>query len=303
VTKATLTILERIEENDVATLTRTMEKRTGTINKMRTQAQIPSPTSQGGTETSALNVQYSLPIGEGHIEMNALIGKPIRFQYTGRIFCIHCHKATKTSFSQGYCFRCMQTLAQNDICIVRPEKCHYHLGTCREPAWGMEHCFIAHTIYLANSSGLKVGITRSHQVKTRWMDQGAIQALPIVSVKTRLESGQVEAELSKFLPDKTNWRIMLKSGVEVIDLKAKRDEVFASWPEGLPGERITDSEEYAFQYPVLAYPEKLVSLNLDKQPEVQGNLQGIKGQYLLLSTGVINMRKYAGYELDWFPTV
>jgi hypothetical protein len=262
-----------------------MEKLIGPIDKMRTQADAI--------------VQYALPVGDGQLPLNPLLGKPIRFRYTGRIFCIHCGKATKTSFSQGYCFRCMQKLAQCDMCIVRPETCHHHLGTCREPEWGTTHCFIPHTVYIANSSGIKVGITRSHQVKTRWMDQGAIQALPIVSVKTRLESGQVESQLSKIMPDKTNWRLMLKSQGEAIDLKAKRDELFASWPEGLPGERLTDAEEYRFQYPVLAYPEKPASLNLDKVAEVAGDLLGIKGQYLLLSTGVINMRKYAGYELEW----
>ncbi len=257
----------------------------GTINKMHTAA--------------AEVVQYALPLGDIKIPLNPLLGQPVRFRFTGRIFCVHCGKATKTSFSQGYCFRCMQTLAQTDMCIVRPETCHYHLGTCREPEWGMAHCFIEHTVYLANSSGIKVGITRSHQVKTRWMDQGAVQALPIVKVKTRLESGQVESQLSKVMADKTNWRLMLKSQGEVVDLQSKRDALFSNWPSGLPGEKLSDAEEHRFQYPVLKYPEKPVSLNLDKEPLVQGDLQGIKGQYLLLSTGVINMRKYGGYELEW----
>jgi hypothetical protein len=263
-----------------------MHSITGTLNKMHTE--------------SAEVVLYTLPLGEARIPLNTLLGQPIRFRFTGRIFCVHCGKATKTSFSQGYCFRCMQTLAQTDMCIVRPETCHYHLGTCREPEWGMAHCFIEHTVYLANSSGIKVGITRSHQVKTRWMDQGAVQALPIVKVKTRLESGQVESQLSKVMADKTNWRLMLKSSGATLDLKSKREELFSTWPAGLPGERLSETEEFRFQYPVLVYPEKPVSLNLDKQPLVQGDLQGIKGQYLLLSTGVINMRKYGGYELEWY---
>lgn len=261
-----------------------MEKRTGPIQKMHTRAD----------ET----VRYALPVGESRISLNPLIGGPIRFRYTGRIFCIHCGKATKTSFSQGYCFRCMQTLAQCDMCIVKPELCHHHLGTCREPEWGTAHCMIDHTVYLANSSGIKVGITRSHQMKTRWMDQGAVQALPIVRVRNRLESGRVEVALAKVLPDKTNWRLMLQGKGEVLDLKARRDEVFAGLSAELPGERLAE-EEYRFEYPVLVYPAKLTSLNLDKQPEVSGNLQGIKGQYLILSTGVINMRKYGGYELEW----
>ncbi len=261
-----------------------MTKHTGPIEKMHTQA--------------AAQVQYALPIGDAKLPLNHLLGKPIRFKYTGRIFCVHCGKHTKTSFSQGYCFRCMQTLAQTDMCIVKPELCHHHLGTCREPEWGTAHCMIDHTVYLANSSGIKVGITRSHQMRTRWMDQGAVQALPIVRVKNRLDSGKVEIELSKVMPDKTNWRLMLQGKVETLDLKAKRDELFATWAAELPGEKLAE-EEFTFNYPVLAFPTKLTSLNLDKQPEVTGELQGIKGQYLILSTGVINMRKYGGYELEW----
>ena len=257
---------------------------TGPIEKMRTQA--------------ADVVQYTLPVGDSGVPLNPLLGKPIRFKHTGRIFCVHCGKLTKTSFSQGYCFRCMQTLAQTDMCIVKPELCHHHLGTCREPEWGTAHCMIDHTVYLANSSGIKVGITRSHQMRTRWMDQGAVQALPIVKVKNRLDSGKVEIELSKVMADKTNWRLMLQGKVDVIDLKAKRDELFSTWLADLPGERLSD-DEYRFAYPVISYPTKLVSLNLDKAPEVTGELQGIKGQYLILSTGVINMRKYGGYELEW----
>jgi len=261
-----------------------MEKRTGPIRKMLNQAGEP--------------VQYALPIGDGAITLNPLLGRPVRFRFTGRIFCVHCGKATKTSFSQGYCYRCMQTLAQCDLCILKPETCHHHLGTCREPEWGRTHCMIDHIVYLANSSGIKVGITRAHQVETRWMDQGAVQALPIARVKNRRDSGLIEIFLGKVLPDKTNWRVMLQGGGDVLDLQAKRDEVFATWGSELPGEKIFE-EERRFAYPVRAYPSKPVSLNLDKQPLVEAELLGIKGQYLLLSTGVINMRKYGGYELEW----
>lgn len=256
----------------------------GPIRKMSTEPADP--------------VGYRLPIGGKSVSLNPLLGRPVRFRFTGRIFCVACGRSTSKSFSQGYCFPCMQSLAQTDLCIVRPEMCHFHLGTCREPAWGEAHCFIDHIVYLANSSGLKVGITRSHQMKTRWMDQGAVQALPIARVKNRRDSGLVETALAKFVPDKTNWRVMLKGEGVRIDLKANRDALFAGWGADLPGERLFE-EEIRFAYPVLRYPEKLISLNLDKVPEVNGDLLGVKGQYLLLSTGVINMRKYAGYELEW----
>jgi hypothetical protein len=257
---------------------------------------ITAPGEAGGP------VLYRLPVGDGSIAINPLLGQPVRFRHTGRILCIHCGKPTKTSFSQGYCFPCSQSLAQCDMCIVRPETCHFHLGTCREPAWGEAHCMIDHTVYLANSSGLKVGITRSHQMRTRWMDQGAIQALPIARVRNRRDSGLVETALARHVPDKTNWRAMLKGDAEPIDLKAQRDALFAAWGADLPGERVHE-EEIRIAYPVLRYPAKISSFNLDKNPEVQGTLLGVKGQYLLFDTGVINMRKYAGYEIVWETAV
>lgn len=259
----------------------------GNVRKMLTQ---PGEAGQP--------VQYRLPLGETAVPINPLLGKPVRFRYTGRIHCVNCGKQTRTSFSQGYCFNCMQSLAQCDMCIVRPETCHYHLGTCREPEWGQTHCFIEHTVYLANSSGLKVGITRSHQMKTRWMDQGAVQALPIVKVNSRRDSGLVESTLARVVPDKTNWRALLKGEAEPLDLAAERDRLFATWAADLPGEKLF-GEVHRLAYPVLKYPAKITSLNLDKAPEVKGELLGVKGQYLILDVGVINMRKYGGYELEW----
>jgi hypothetical protein len=262
---------------------------TGTLRKLHTSLGDPA---QGG------RVQYRLPLGDREIPLNPLLGRPIRFTYTGRIFCLHCGQATRTSFSQGYCFSCMQSLARADLCMVRPETCHYHMGTCREPAWGEAHCHIEHTVYLANSSGLKVGITRSHQMQTRWMDQGAVQALPIVKVKSRRDSGLVESALARKVPDKTNWRVLLAGEAERIDLKAERDALFASWAADLPGEKLF-VDEFHIAYPVARYPAKITSHNLDKSPEVRGELLGVKGQYLILDSGVLNMRKYGGYELAW----
>ncbi len=160
-------------------------------------------------------VHYQLPIGDGQVDLNALIGKPIRLVYQQEINCLHCGRKTKKSFSQGYCYPCFTKLPQCDSCIVKPEKCHYHEGTCRDPAWGERHCFQPHVVYLANSSGLKVGITRGEQIPTRWMDQGAIQALPILEVDNRLHSGLIEQIIAAHVSDKTNWRTMLKGEIRV----------------------------------------------------------------------------------------
>lgn len=257
---------------------------TGTLRKMDTTPSDP--------------VGYSLPVGNDSISLNENLGQRLHLRFTGKIFCQECGDRTSSSYSQGYCFKCSQSLAQTDLCIMRPHTCHHHLGTCRQPAWGEAHCFVFHTVYLANSSGLKVGITRSHQMLTRWMDQGALEAVPIASVRTRRDSGLIEFALSQFLPDRTNWRHMLSGVEKPVDLRAERDKVHAQWQNDFPGEKLESSEPVRFRYPVLQYPAKVVSLNPEKTPDLSATLLGVKGQYLILDSGVLNIRKYGGYEVE-----
>lgn len=252
-------------------------------------------------------VQYSFRLGDTLVPVNPLIGKPLRLHYLGAIHCSHCGKRTKSSYSQGYCYSCMTKLAQCDMCIMAPERCHYDAGTCRDPSWGEQFCMTDHVVYLANSSGIKVGITRATQLPTRWLDQGASQALPILRVATRQQSGLVEDLLRSQVPDRTNWRALLKGDAALLDLPALRDQVLEACAEGLGQlqarfglqaiQPLTDAEVVHMTYPVQAYPTKVVSFNLDKTPIVEGTLLGIKGQYLIFDTGVINIRKYTAYQL------
>ncbi|MDT4806922.1 hypothetical protein FQZ97_397600 [compost metagenome] len=252
-------------------------------------------------------VQYGFRLDETEIAANALIGRQLRLEFLGAIHCTHCGRKTKKSFSQGYCYPCFTKLAQCDSCIVSPEKCHFEQGTCREPEWGERFCMTDHVVYLANSSGVKVGITRASQVPVRWIDQGAIQALPIMRVATRQQSGLVEDLLRSQVADRTNWRTMLKGEAPALDLVAIRDQLFDSCADGLRvlQERfglqaiqpVSDILPIEISYPVDAYPTKVVSFDLDKTPVVEGTLRGIKGQYLILDTGVINLRKFTAYQL------
>ncbi|WP_408607201.1 DUF2797 domain-containing protein [Colwellia chukchiensis] len=246
-------------------------------------------------------------IGEQELELNTLIGKQITLQYSGHIDCQHCGRKTKKSYAQGFCFPCMQKLAQCDMCIMKPEKCHFEQGTCREPEWGERHCMIPHYVYLANTSGLKVGITRHTQIPTRWIDQGASQALPIFKVSTRLQSGLVEVALAEFIADKTNWRTMLKGNAEPLDLKALAQALKPKIAEKLASVRLKygtdavtelDEEVIDLHFPVTQYLSKISSFNFDKTPEVSGILVGIKGQYLIFETGVINLRKFTSYHVS-----
>lgn len=258
-------------------------------------------------------VEYYLPIGEQEIYLNAWLGKTLNITYRGLIQCIACNRISKKSFQQGYCFPCSQTLARCDICIVRPEKCHYRFGTCREPQWAKTHCLIPHIVYLANTSGIKVGITRETQIPTRWIDQGAVVALPIARVENRYHAGLIEVFLAKHVADKTDWRKMLKNEFEEVDLEAARGTHHALLQEITDtlfelDEKTNEKKKIELvplydplkniQYPVLEYPSKIVSINLDKNNDFTGKLLGIKGQYLIFDIGVINIRNFAGYEVS-----
>lgn len=265
----------------------------GTLRKMRAEKNEP--------------VSYSLPLGDVSVPLAPFLGKTLHLRYQGNIFCTACGRKTPKSYNQGHCFACFRKLASCDMCILKPETCHYAAGTCREPEWADAHCNIPHIVYLANSSGLKVGITRESQVPTRWMDQGATQALPIFRVGTRYQSGLVEVTLAQHIADKTNWQALLKGESEPVDLAFWRDDLLdrcapelAALKTRFPGQiqALPEAAEQTFRYPVLQYPQKIRSLNMDTDPDVVGTLLGIKGQYLLFDTGVINIRKFTAYQVE-----
>lgn len=260
------------------------------------------------SSNNELIVQYQLPLDEQRIPLNDYIGKNIRLEYLGEIHCVECGRKTKKSYNQGFCYPCFQSLAKCDMCIMKPETCHYTEGTCREPEWGEEFCMQDHYVYLANSSGIKVGITRGTQIPTRWIDQGASEALAIFKVSNRLLSGKIEMVIKKHVSDRTDWRKMLKGSPEHIDLSARRDELIkASEKElkeieqqfGKSEIELLDEKQININFPVESYPEKVKSLNFDKTPEIEGVLLGIKGQYLILDCGVLNIRKFGGYNINF----
>jgi hypothetical protein len=272
---------------------------TGCLDKMRVApgAELHEP------------VQYHLRLNEQSIPLNACIGRNIRLRYTSVIRCTHCQRKTKKSFNQGYCFPCFKALAQCDSCIVSPEKCHIHLGTCREPDWAASHCQTDHVVYLANSSGIKVGITRASQMPTRWLDQGATQALPIARVADRHLSGLFEVACKNFVADKTDWRALLRGDAEPTDLRAAREHLLHNVGDSVAQLQaqygltavslLPDAEEQRFRYPVQRYPDKVSTFNFDKEPVVEGELLGIKGQYLLFAAGALNIRKFTAYEIEF----
>ena len=253
-------------------------------------------------------VQYSLRLSDDAYPLNEYIGQSVTLRHLGTIECLECGRASKKSFSQGYCYPCFKKLAQCDLCIVSPERCHFDQGTCRDADFAANFCMQPHIVYLANSSGIKVGITRPENLPTRWIDQGAVQALPVMNVMTRQQSGFVEVAFKHIVSDKTHWQKMLRGENEHLDLVALRDELLAELKPKLDPliqrfgiqaiQPILNAEVQTLTYPVEKYPTKVVSLNLDKTPEISGTLLGIKGQYLIFDIGVINLRRFTSYEVE-----
>ncbi len=242
-------------------------------------------------------VQYTLMLNEEAIDMNALVGSKIHISFEGRINCINCGRLTKKSFGQGFCYPCFRDSPNNSECILKPELCRAHLGEGRDIAWEEEHHLKPHIVYLAQTDKIKVGVTRSTQVPTRWIDQGARRAMPIAEVPYRYLAGKIEVALKAHYSDKTNWRNMLKDvseeGMHIADYCENAQSYL---PDDLKEYLLEDCPVTEIRYPVEAYPTKVKSLTLDKHPMISSTLLGIRGQYLILEDGqVFNIRNHSGY--------
>ena len=152
-----------------------------------------------------------------------------------------------------------------------------------------------HIVYLANSSNVKVGVTRKQQVPTRWIDQGAHEAIEIVEVPNRYLAGITEVALKNHVADKTNWRKMLKNDIEKADLKEWQNKLRPFIPEEAREFFIENNALTSINFPVHQYPEKPKSLNIVKDQHYSGKLVGIKGQYLIFEDQtVFNIRSNEG---------
>ncbi len=268
----------------------------GTLKKMRVAAADPVDyyLSDGWWEAADR-------VDDCHL--NPYVGQAVTLHFTGAIHCTACGRKTKKTFNQGYCFPCAQSRPEADICIVRPELCHHGEADnpCRDEAFAQSQCFQPHILYCSLTSGVKVGITRLPNVPSRWIDQGAVAAIPVAKLPDRRAVGLVEKRLSEAgFADKTHWTRNLKGNPEGFDLRAVSEQVVAALQEWEVGGILPEFErlEHTFAYPVEVWPTKVKSFNLDKDPVAGGVLQGIKGQYLMFDGGVINLRKFTGYQVE-----
>lgn len=252
----------------------------GVLTKMRTENSKP--------------VNYYLVLDTNYINFNQLLNKTIGIKFL-RFECLNCH-LDKPIYRQGFCRSCFFEAPQAADWIIRPELSQAHLDVeDRDLVYEKEMQLQPHIVYLANSSSIKVGVTRKNQVPTRWIDQGAHEALEILETPNRYLAGIAEVALKDHVSDKTNWRKMLQNDIKDEDLKAYGAELKNYLPEEVKPYYIEDNSETNIEFPVEAYPEKPKSLNLLKTPEYQGVLKGIKGQYLIFEDQtVFNIRSNEG---------
>ena len=240
-------------------------------------------------------IQYFLVFKDDFINMNQLLGKKINIDFV-KYECLHCG-LDKPIYRQGFCKSCFYEAPQAADWVMRPELSKAHLDEEeRDLEYEKQVQLQPHIVYLANSSNVKVGVTRKSQVPTRWIDQGAHEAIEIVEVPNRYLAGVTEVALKEHVSDKTNWRTMLKNEVQDEDLIQWRDQLKAYIPEEAKEYYIENNTETSLEFPVMQYPEKPKSLNLDKTPDYTGVLKGVKGQYFIFEDNtVFNIRGNEGY--------
>ncbi len=256
----------------------------GVLTKMQTEIGDP--------------IQYYLIFDADFIHVNQLLNKKLHIEFDS-YQCLACGE-NKKIFRQGYCYDDFYNQPQVGDWVMRPELSTAHMDIeDRDLEFEKKVQLQPHIVYLANSSNVKVGVTRKSQVPTRWIDQGAHEAIEIVEVPNRYLAGITEVALKDHISDKTNWRTMLKNEVVDEDLAVYKDKLKDFIPEEVKGYFIENGKETVLKFPVLQYPDKLKSLNLEKTPEYSGVLKGIKGQYLIFEDNtVFNVRNHEGFVVN-----
>lgn len=256
----------------------------GVLTKMKTEL----------TDT----VQYYLVFEQDFLNVNQVLNKTLSINFL-HYYCLNCQKEKKI-FTNGVCYQCFSTLPEMGDWVMRPELSTAHLGQeDRDLDYEQKAQLQPHVVYLANSSNVKVGVTRKSQIPTRWIDQGAHEAIEIVEVPNRYLAGITEVALKAHVSDKTNWRKMLTNDLKDLDLQQIREDLKQYLPEEVQEYYLPNSQELEIPFPVVTYPTKCKSLSLQKSPFYEGVLKGIKGQYLIFEDGtVFNVRKHEGYGIS-----
>ncbi|MFD1094981.1 DUF2797 domain-containing protein [Salegentibacter chungangensis] len=244
-------------------------------------------------------VQYYLVFDSDFLNLNQLLDRKVSINFL-RYQCLNCGLEKKI-FRQGFCFDCFNEIPQAGEWIMKPELSRAHLDEeDRDLEFEKRAQLQPHIVYLANSSNVKVGVTRKEQIPTRWIDQGAHEAIEIVEVPNRYLAGITEVALKDHVSDKTNWRKMLTNDIKDLNLVEEREKLKDFIPDEAKEYYIASNKETEIEFPVLEFPKKIKTLNLGKNPFYEGVLKGIKGQYLIFEDGtVFNVRGHEGFVVEF----
>jgi len=109
-------------------------------------------------------VQYYLQLENDFINVNQLLDKTLEINFL-KFECLNCH-LDKPIYRQGFCKSCFFDIPQAADWIMRPELSTAHLNKeDRDLAYEKKVQLQPHIVYLANSSNVKVGVTRKAQVQ------------------------------------------------------------------------------------------------------------------------------------------
>ena len=230
----------------------------GVLTKMETEFSQP--------------IQYFLVLENDVLNMNQLLNKTLTLSFV-KYQCLNCSSEAPI-FRQGFCKSCFFELPQAADWIMRPELSKAHLDQEeRDLDYEKRVQLQPHIVYLANSSNVKVGVTRKTQVPTRWIDQGAQEALEIVEVPNRYLAGVTEVALKKYVSDKTNWREMLKGTATDENLEDWRQRLETYIPEETKPYFLANQKSLKTRIPCSQIPRKTKKFEPNQNPCLFGSLK------------------------------
>jgi hypothetical protein len=249
--------------------------------------------------------QYALPqmailnyLGEH--DVNQWVNHDLQIEFTGNIHCIATGKKIKKTYGEGLSYDAWLSSPLGNPAIIHPELSRIHEGIAlRDKEWEEKYHNQPHVVYLSRTSGVKVGVTRSTNLISRWIDQGAVEGIILAQTPYRQLAGLIEVALKEHINDKTAWQAMLKGEFkDTLAMTAHKDAALQLLPEEFFDFVSADDTVTNIYYPLEKLPTKPQSLKLESHPVIAGRLIGIKGQYLLFENdSVFNIRAHAGYEI------
>ena len=243
-------------------------------------------------------IRYFLDLESDFIEMNQCIDHQISIKYNGQE-CLNCNKE-RSIFRMGYCKKCFFESPATGDWIIRPELSNAHKGIeDRDLEYEKKMQIQPHIVYLSLTSQLKIGVTRKNQLYTRWIDQGAYEAIKLLELPNRYLAGVAEVHFKKIFSDRTYSNKMLQNNFENIDWDIERERALNYLPSNYKKYIVEEIKTTRFNFPVLKIPTKVRRLKLEKENIYKGLLKGIKGQYLIFEDNtVFGVRAHEGTKVE-----